>query len=96
MAITVEQGKSKKGLFGLVSVVSVVIALLIATYVLFFTETPQIEVFVPSEIETISQISEVDIDPSAIINSQEYKALKEHVLPPELGEFGRKNPFARF
>ena len=96
MAITVGQKSDRKGLFRLITGVVVVIAFLIATYVLFFTEPPQIEVFAPPEVQTISKISEVNISPSAIINSPEYKALREHVLPPELGEFGRENPFARF
>ena len=96
MAITVEQGSGRKGLFRLITGAVVVVALVVATYVLFFTTPPQIEVFAPAEIQTISQISEIDIDPSAIINSREYKALREHVSPPELGEFGRVNPFARF
>ncbi|KKU11777.1 MAG: hypothetical protein UX16_C0004G0009 [Parcubacteria group bacterium GW2011_GWB1_45_7] len=96
MAITVEQGNGKKGLVGLVVGVSVVVGLIIATYVLFFTKPPQIEVLVPSEVKTISKISEVDLDPSKITGSPQYKALQEHVLPPVLGEFGRENPFARF
>ncbi len=96
MAITVAQGESKKGIFRLISGVIVVIGLVVATYILFFTTPPQIEVFAPPEVKKITQISEKNLDPSAITNSPEYKALREHVAPPVLSEYGRENPFSRF
>ncbi len=96
MAISVGEDRNTKLMIRTIGGVVVVIALVIATYILFFTTPPQIEVIAPPEVQTISQISEIDLDPSTVINSPEYKALKEHVPPPVLGEFGRANPFARF
>jgi len=96
MAFTIEGENRSKGLVRLVVGVIAVILLLFATYYLFFTKPPQIDVLVPLELETISKISEVSVDPGAVIDSPQYRLLKEHVDPPELGEFGRVNPFARF
>lgn len=96
MAFTIEGENRNKGLITLIiSVVSVVL-LLFATYYLFFTKPPQIDVLVPTELETISRISQVSADPAAIIDSPQYKSLREYVGPPDLGGVGRVNPFARF
>jgi len=96
MAFTVEKDKRGRGLSRIAVIIVSILFLLFATYYLFFTEPPQIEVLVPVELRKISQISEFNIDPAAIINSPEYRSLKQHVAPAELGEFGRINPFARF
>ena len=96
MAFTIEGESRRKGLVTLVVGIIAVFILLFATYYLFFTNPPQIDVLVPAELVTISRISEFSVDPGAVIDSQEYQSLKEHVGPPELGEFGRVNPFDRF
>lgn len=96
MAFTIEGSKKNRGLGGLIAIVVSVGILLFATYYLFFTEPPQIEVFVPVELVKIKQISEVNIDPSGVINSSVFQSLKEHVGPPQLGIFGRSNPFSNF
>jgi hypothetical protein len=96
MAFTIEGEKKSNGLIRLVGIIVAIIVFLFATYYLFFTKPPQIEVFVPRELMTISQISDLDIDPSTIINSAVYRSLKEHFPPPQFGEFGRLNPFSSF
>lgn len=96
MAFTIEGEKQGKRLTRIVVIIASILILVFATYYLFFTEPPQIEVLVPTELRKISQISEFNIDPAAVINSPEYKSLKQHVGPAQLGEFGRLNPFARF
>ena len=96
MAFTIEGEKQNKMAMRVIIIVILVMLLVFATYYLFFTKPPQIEVLVPVELETISQISDLEVNPSAIIESPEYQSLKEHVAPPELGEFGRVNPFANF
>lgn len=96
MAFTIEGGKQGKMLSRIVVIIASILILMFATYYLFFTQPPQIEVLVPIELRKISQISEFNIDPAAVINSPEYKSLKQHVEPAQFGEFGRLNPFARF
>ena len=96
MAFTIEGENKRKGLVRLVVGVIVDLLLLFATYYLFFTKPPQIDILVPLELESISKISKLSIDPGAVIDSPQYQSLKEHVGPPELGEYGRVNPFARF
>ena len=96
MAISVGEERNTKMTIRVIAGVIVVIGLVAATYVLFFTKPPQIEVFAPPEVQTISKISEISVDPKALTNSPEYKALDEHIPLPALGEFGRQNPFARY
>lgn len=96
MAITVEREPMKGGTIRVIIGVVIVLVLVIATYFLFFTKPPKIEVIAPPEVENITEISEVDIDPRALVNSQEYKALRDTIPSPALGEYGRENPFARF
>jgi len=96
MAIAVSNNGESRGTFRIVVYAVVVLGLLIATYVLFFTSPPKIEVFSPPEVQQISKISDVKVDPEAILNSPEYKSLEQYVDKPEFGDFGRSNPFARF
>ena len=96
MAINIEGGKQNNPLAKVAVIVISIILLVFATYCLFFTNPPQIDVLVPVELQTISQISGLNVDPSEIIKSPEYNALKEQVGPPDLGQFGRENPFAKF
>jgi hypothetical protein len=96
MAINIAGEKQNNPIARVAVIVISVILLVFATYYLFFTSPPQIDVLVPVELQNISQISGLDVDPSEIIKSPEYKALKEQVGPPELGQFGRENPFAKF
>ena len=55
MAFTIEGNKKDRGLGGLIGIVVSVGVLLFATYYLFFTEPPQIEVLVPVELVKIKQ-----------------------------------------
>ena len=96
MAFTIKAENRRKGLVKLVVGIISILLLLFATYYLFFTSPPQIDVLVPLELEAISKISKFSVDPGAVIDSPQYKSLKKHVGPAELGEFGRVNPFARF
>ena len=96
MAFKIEGNKNNKGLPRLILLIVGVAVFVFATYYLFFTVPPQIEVLVPPELMTISQISAVNIDPSAVINSEAYQSLKKHVDPPQFGIFGREKPFSRF
>lgn len=96
MAIAVERESTRKGMFRIATGIVLIVALFVATYVLFFTTPPQIEVLAPPEVQTISQIAEINVSPVTLTNSPEYRVLDEYIPLPALGEYGRNNPFARF
>jgi len=96
MAFTIEGEKQGKGITKPITIVVGILIFGFATYYLFFATPPQIEVLIPRELMTISQISSANLDPSEIIESPAYKSLMRHVDPPVLGDFGRINPFAKF
>jgi len=96
MAITVQEESTRRGMMRLIIGAVLVAALFIATYVLFFTKPPQIDVIAPREIQTISQISEINVSPTSLTNSPEFRALDEYIPLPVPGQYGRSNPFTRF
>lgn len=71
-------------------------ALVAGTYYLFFAPTPFIEVIVPTELESISRISESGLNVSTVFNSPVYQSLRQYAAPVEIGEIGRANPFGPF
>jgi len=96
MAIRVEGQKDTK-IWTQLTVGAVVVVLLITgTYYLFFKNPPLVDIIVPPELETISKISKVDINPEVVTKSELYKSLVEHVAEPVINGAGRENPFARF
>ena len=96
MAIIIEGEKQGKGTVQAVVGAVVAVLLLVATYWIFFAEPPLVEVIAPQELESISRISQVEVSPEVVTGSPVFKSLKILADDPELGEFGRENPFAKF
>ena len=97
MAIIVEQEKKPVNWVGIIGGAVVIVIIFIGTYYLFFKQPSLIEVVVPSSLEPLNQISKVQpLDPTAVINSPSFKALKDYTvtLPPAV--IGRSNPFKPF
>ncbi|MDP2735651.1 MAG: hypothetical protein Q8P12_05595, partial [bacterium] len=63
---------------------------------LFFAETPLIEVVVPPEVEDISELSRVDFSATDFSSDPVFTSLRRHVSEAEAGPAGRENPFAPF
>jgi len=97
MAISVSGEKRNIGSVVWIIVAVVAVIILLATmYYLFFAPAPFIDVVVPPALEDISQYSDADFDTSVLERSEVFQSLRRHVSEPELGEFGRENPFTRF
>lgn len=96
MAITFEE--KKKGInWFVIAAVAVVLGLIgLAVYFLFFSPTPVIEVIVPRQLESVAEISEIQFDPSTVINSSSFRSLKNYTGLPSAGQLGRENPFISF
>ena len=69
-----------------------------STYYLFFAPVPFIESFSATELERVSQISDIDLKGSLSVigESPVFKVLESHVGLPSPGSFGRDNPFISF
>ena len=97
MAIIIEEEKSKSPWFTVIIVALILFFLIWATYYLFFKPVPGIEeVTVAPELESISKVSKISLDVAAVTDSPIYKSLVKQVNSPNLGVFGRPNPFVPF
>jgi len=97
MAIIVEQEKKNTPWFAVIVIILIIVFLGGGTYYLFFKPVPGIEkVIVSPELETVSKVSKITLDVAQITDSAVYKSLVEQVNPPDLGVFGRPNPFVPF
>lgn len=94
MAIIVEEENGGRGPFRALAIATVIIILIAITYYLFFAPAPLIEVIIPPELQSVSQISETGLNAPEIFNSPVYSSLKQYVAEPEAGEVGRTNPFS--
>jgi hypothetical protein len=94
MAIVFEQPKKKINWFGIMTAIFSVVFVSALVYYLFFAPAPKIETVLPPALEKTNQISDLQFtDPSPVLNSPQFKALKLYVGPPATGTLGRPNPF---
>jgi hypothetical protein len=98
MAIVVEEEKtSKAGLVGILMWVAVVGVVGASVYYIFVKKPDFIgKVIAPKELENISQLSDVTLNPETIINNPVYQSLRAHVGPRPTPQAGRANPFLPF
>ena len=96
MAILVEEEKKPKNWFALVAVIIVVGIIFAGVYFVFFQKPEFIEIVAPKQLETISKLSRVKFDPTAVIDSPVFKKLRTYGSPLTLPVTGRDNPFLPF
>jgi len=97
MAIIVEEEKKRISWFEITVVIAILLFLGMATYYLFFKPVPGMErIIVAPELESISKVSKITLDVASVTDSPVYKSLIRQIQDPNLGVFGRPNPFASF
>lgn len=95
MAILLEEEKKPVNWFGIIAGIVVALIIVIGGYVLFFKKPDLIEVVVPQELQDITTLSKVPpLDPQAVVNSSNFKSLKDYTSPLPNPVKGRSNPFA--
>ncbi len=67
-----------------------------AFYYLFFQSPSLIEVAMPIEFKGTGELSKIQFNPAALMDSPEFKSLRQYVSPIVVGELGRTNPFLPF
>ncbi len=96
MAFVFENQSNGGNLLNTIGIAVIVIVLGVGTYLLFFTEAPLVDVIAPAELESISRLSDADINEGVLKQDPVYQKLGIKVGDIEIGEAGRENPFARF
>jgi hypothetical protein len=94
MSIVLEEEQVQKNWFGIITVIVVVAIVFIGSYYLFFKKPELIDVVLPSGLENLNQLSQITaLDPQAVVNSSNFKMLRDFTSPLVLPAAGRSNPF---
>lgn len=94
MAILVEEEKKSVNWVGILTALVIVGILFAGGYYVFFKDPGVIEgITAPKELQNITQLSKTNIDPNKIIQSAEFKNLRDLADPLNLPSAGRANPF---
>ncbi len=93
MAIVVEEDRPKINITQVLMWLTVLLIVGFAVYYIFFAEPQIVGVAVPPAFKNIDPLAEVNLTPEDLINSEQFKSLKQYVTPPEAGNAGRTNPF---
>ncbi len=94
MAIVVEEQRKRFNWFALMLVVLIVAALGIASYYLFFAPTPFIEKVAPSRLQSLKDVSQIELSPEIITANPTFQILKQYINQIEVPTTSpRSNPF---
>ena len=98
MAIIVEEPNNKKSGSSIMLGVVVVIAICAAAvYYIFFATVPAAIVTPPPNYASIGPIANINFNPTSVLGSHNFQALKPYVTEPTStgpGQIGRSNPFS--
>jgi len=95
MAIIIEEEKRKINWFAFGVVIIIIAVLSAAIYYLFFASTPFAEKVAPPQLQSISELSSIKLQPEAIVNNPYFQILKPYVNPIQIGPIGKTNPFLK-
>jgi len=97
MAIVVAGEKQRSPLFAISATLVIALVVGVGAYYLFFSPAPAIEkIIVSQDLQSISQVSKVNIDTQAITESPIYKTLVQKLPALQVSGYGRANPFLPF
>jgi len=93
MAISIEQKKSSANWLNIILAIIIVTVIFAGGYFLFFKKPELIEVIVPTQLKDLSRLSEAEFNPQELLNSPEFKVLRQFQVEIEVSKPGRDNPF---
>ncbi len=93
MAIIIEEEKKAVNWFGIILALVVVGVLFAGGYILFFKKPELIEVVAPGKFQDLSKISQLSFNPQELLDSPQFKALKQFGVDVTVPQPGRSNPF---
>lgn len=95
MAILVEEKKSVN-IIGILTVLVIIVVIFVGGYYLFFKRPDAIEIILPSGLENINELSQIQFNPGDVVESTSFKLLRDYTTPLTTPVAGRENPFAPF
>jgi len=95
MAIVIEEEKRKINWLALGIIILIISTVIIAIYYLFFAPVPFIEKIAPARLQSLQDLSSINLEPEAIVNSPNFQILRRYVNPIEVGPAGKSNPFVK-
>ena len=98
MAIVIEEEKRQvaSGAASFLGWLIILGTIAVGAYYIFFTTPPTVVVEPPPNYNIIAPIAAISIDPSSVLNSASYQALKQYIPEPTStgpAGVGRPNPF---
>ena len=95
MAIVIEEEKRKINWLALGIIILIISTVIIVIYYLFFAPVPFIEKIAPARLQSLQDLSSINLEPEAIVNSPNFQILRRYVNPIEVGPVGKSNPFVK-
>lgn len=93
MAVIIDEEKKPVNWLTLGVAAVIVIIVFAGGYYLFFKKPQLIETVAPKELDRLNSLSQVSFDPSGVLNSSGFKALRQYTTPSAPPAAGRDNPF---
>ncbi len=91
-----EQEKKKVNWFNLILVALFIIVLFLVTYFIFFKKPELIDVVAPGSLQSISQISQIQLDPTPVVQTLNKYFTGNYGGTLTIPTPGRTNPFAPY
>lgn len=96
MAIVLKERKTRFNWFAVSVLVFLAVVIFGGGYLLFFTETPAIEIVAPSTLRETAEIAEIELNPAMVVEHPVLKTLRQYGSRPDTGNLGRQNPMLGF
>ena len=93
MAIIIEQEKKSVNWFGIITAIVIIGVLFAGAYFVLFTKPELIEIVVPGKVSDLSQLSQLSFNPEELLNSPQFKVLRQFDTDVTIPQPGRSNPF---
>ncbi len=96
MAIAIAQEKKGVNWFGWLIALTLIGGMALLAYKVLISPAAFWEAALGPGQEAISVISQISIDPSAVVNAPAFRVLRKQIPDIGVGEVGRTNPFLPF
>lgn len=96
MAILVEEEKKPVNWVAILTVIIIVIVIFLGAYLLFFKKPELIEVVAPGSLKNVSELSKISLDAGSVLDSANFKLLRQYTTNVKPPAPGRSNPFVPF
>ncbi|MFA6365322.1 MAG: hypothetical protein WCW78_02890 [Candidatus Paceibacterota bacterium] len=95
MAIVLEEEKKKTNWMGIISAIIFIAIIFFGGYYLFFTKPELLaDIGAPQRLQDLSQLTKLSkFDPKTVIDSPNFKMLRDYSSALTLPQAGRDNPF---